>query len=294
MTVVAGMWGLYWLPQRWLLSAGMTGGWGTVAQYAISLVALMPIAIWRLFHNKQIGFRYWASGLLLGSGAIFYANSFLVTDVIRALVFFYLTPVWATLLEVVFLKRIPNWSRVASVTLALSGVWITVGLDVGIPIPIHLGDWFGLLGGLLIAGGAVRTEVERPEGIFPLLFVVIVFCVVVSILQYPLLTDALGAIPTLEETISSLPFLVGISFVLVIPSVAIVFWAPSKIGTGVFGILILSELVVGVISAAVLTDEAFGWREVVGAKLILLAGLVEVSWSRSPEPQTVSPNSVSE
>ena len=119
---------------------------------------------------------------------------------------------------------------------------------------------------------------------------VIVFCVVVSVLQYPLLTDALGAMPTLDDTLSSLPFLLGISLLLVIPSVAIVFWAPSKIGTGVFGILILSELVVGVVSAALLTDEAFGWREVVGATLILLAGLVEVTWSRSPESPTGSPS----
>lgn len=287
--IAAGSWGLYWIPQRLLLEAGLTGGWGTVAQYVISLAVLTPIAIWRLTRGKEIGLQHWACGLLLGSGAIFYANSFLVTDVIRALVFFYLTPLWATLVEAIFLKRLPGWPRAASIVLALSGVWITVGLDVGVPIPVYLGDWFGLIGGLLIAAGAARTEIEQPDGVFPLLFVVIIFCLVAAICQYPLLAQELGAKPTLDTVISSLPFLLGITLLFVIPTTAIIFWSPSKIGTGVFGILILSELVVGVISAALLTDEPFGWQEITGATLILFAGVVEVVLSRPPDTPVASP-----
>ncbi len=281
--IVAGTWGLYWLPQRLLLEAGLSGGWGTVGQYVISLTILTPIAVWRVLNGKSIGLQYWACGLLLGFGAIFYANSFLVTEVIRALIFFYLTPLWATLVEVVFLKRMPRWPRVASIVLALGGVWIAVGLDVGVPIPVYLGDWFGLIGGLLIAAGAARTEIEQPEGVFPLLFIVMIFCLIASIAQYPLLASSLGTIPSFDVVISSLPFLIGIALLFVIPTTAIIFWSPSKIGTGVFGILILSELVVGVVSAALLTDETFGWREAAGATLILLAGVVEVSLNRSAE-----------
>ena len=280
----AGAWGLYWLPQRMLLDAGMTGGWGTVAQYVISLAVLLPIAIWRLLNGKQIGLRHWACGLLLGSGAVFYANSLLVTEVIRALVFFYLTPLWATLIETVFLKRRFGWSRVGTVALALAGVWIAIGTDVGIPVPIYLGDWFGLLAGFLIAAGAARTELEQPDGVFPLLFMVIVFGLIATIYQYPMLSSVIGEIPTLEIAVSSLPFLLGISLLFVLPTTAALFWSPSKIGTGVFGILILSELVVGVISAALLTDETFGWPQAVGATLIVVAGIAEVT-SNSPRQQ---------
>ncbi len=286
--VTAGAWGLYWLPQRMLHEAGLTGGWGTVAQYLISFAILIPFAVWRLHRGESIGLQHWACGLMLGSGAIFYANSFLVTEVIRALVFFYMTPIWATLVEVVFLKRIPRWPRAVSVTMALVGVWITVGLDVGIPIPVNLGDWFGLAGGMLFAAGAARTEIEQPEGVFPLLFIVIFFCLVAAILQYPLLSEALGNIPTTEVVFSNLPFLLGISLLLVLPSTAIIFWSPSRIGTGVFGILILSELVVGVISAALLTDETFGWREATGASLILLAGIYEVASNSSTQTTSTS------
>lgn len=282
--VSAGAWGLYWLPQRWLLDAGMTGGWGTVAQYVISLAVLLPVAAWRLRNGKEIGLRHWACGLLLGSGAIFYANSVLVTEVIRALVFFYLTPFWASLIEVVFLKRRLGWSRIATVSIALAGVWIAVGTEAGVPVPIYLGDWFGLLAGFLIAAGAARTEVEQPEGVFPLLFIVIVFGLIATIYQYPLLAGSIGNIPTLDSTVSSLPLLLGVSLFFVLPTTALIFWSPSKIGTGVFGILILSELVVGVISAALLTDEAFGWPQAVGTALIVIAGVVEVALNKASPP----------
>ena len=158
--VSAGAWGLYWLPQRLLLESGMPGGWGTLGQYLISLCVLLPVAIWRVHKGQQIGLRHWLCGLLLGTGAIFYANSFLVTEVIRALVFFYLAPLWASLIEVLFLKRRLKWSRVGTVTLALAGVWVAVGLEVGIPLPIYLGDWFGLIAGVLITAGAARTEID--------------------------------------------------------------------------------------------------------------------------------------
>ncbi len=289
--VSAGAWGLYWLPQRLLLESGMTGGWGTLGQYLISLCVLLPVAIWRVHKGQQIGLRHWLCGLLLGTGAIFYANSFLVTEVIRALVFFYLAPLWASLIEVLFLKRRLKWSRVGTVTLALAGVWVAVGLEVGIPLPIYLGDWFGLIAGVLITAGAARTEIEQPEGIFPLLFMVIIFGLIATVLQYPLLVDAIGAVPSIQSVLSSLPLLIGISLFFVLPTTAIIFWSPPKIGTGVFGILILSELVVGVISAALLTDEIFGWPQILGTTLILFAGVLEVvSSERSKRSAPLTPD----
>lgn len=42
----------------------------------------------------------------------------------------------------------------------------------------------------------------------------------------------------------------------------------------------LSEVVVGVLSAALLTDEPFGWREATGATLIVLVGITEVALGR--------------
>ena len=71
-----------------------------------------------------------------------------------------------------------------------------------------------------------------------------------------------------------------VALLFVVPTTAVLMWSPPRIGTGVFGILLMSEIVVGVISAALLTDEPFGWREGVGASLITVAGIVEVVLNR--------------
>ena len=120
---------------------------------------------------------------------------------------------------------------------------------------------------------------------------VIIFGLFATVAQYPLLAGALGAMPSIQNVMSSLPLLLGISLFFVLPTTAIIFWSPSKIGTGVFGILILSELVVGVISAALLTDEPFGWPQIVGTALILSAGALEVIASnRSTLEKALKPN----
>ena len=55
-----------------------------------------------------------------------------------------------------------------------------------------------------------------------------------------------------------------------------VIWSPSKIGAGLFSILILSEIIFGTLSTGLLANDPFGLREIIGGGLMLLAGLVEV------------------
>ena len=95
----AGAWGIYWLPQRILVEGGLTGGWGTIAQMIIGFLILLPIAIWKLIKKKETGFGLPVTGLLVGGGFICYALSFLLTDVVRALILFYMTPIWTTIFE---------------------------------------------------------------------------------------------------------------------------------------------------------------------------------------------------
>ena len=54
------------------------------------------------------------------------------------------------------------------------------------------------------------------------------------------------------------------------------FWPPTVLSPARVGILFMTEAVVGIASAAWLTDEPFGWREIAGTALIMGAGLVDV------------------
>ena len=96
----AGAWGIYWLPQRILEDGGLTGGWGTIAQMVIGTLVLLPVCLWRKIKGRSSGFELPLTGFLVGGGFVCYALSFLLTDVVRALILFYMTPVWTTIFEI--------------------------------------------------------------------------------------------------------------------------------------------------------------------------------------------------
>ena len=168
--VAAGAWGVYWIPQRALESAGLTGGWSTLVQYVVPVILLAPIALWRVAHQRPSGFGHPAFGLLFGGGIVCYANSFLLTDVAHTLLLFYLTPVWGTVLEAVVLRRRITPLRVGTVLLALSGIWVVFSQAGGWPIPRNVGDWLALAGGLGVAAGVTIGARSPPPGVFAPLF----------------------------------------------------------------------------------------------------------------------------
>ena len=91
-----------------------------------------------------------------------------------------------------------------------------------------------------------------------------------------LLTEYLGSMPAIESFVSMSLFLFLISVFYFIPTGIVILWAPSKLGAGLCSILFLAEIVVGVISSGILTNEPFGWREIVGSLLIVLGGILAV------------------
>ncbi|MEQ9489739.1 MAG: DMT family transporter [Alphaproteobacteria bacterium] len=296
--IASGAWGVYWLPQRALFDAGMTGAWATIAQFGLCLAIFSPVALYRKIKGLPVGFDQPSVGLLIGGGIVCYSNAFLLTDVVRVLVFFYLTPVWATLFELAFLKIRPGLARAASLGLGLCGAWVVLGGEGGLPLPQNLGDWLAVASGIMMAAGAARSHSIQPEGMFSLQWAYFFYGSVVAVAQIPLLSDVLGPAPMLDAWIHSLPLLLPLAFLFLIPSNAMLILSPSRIGAGLFSILILSELVIGAISAALFADEPFGWREAIGCSLIVLAGLTEVflargAFSHSPRapilPDTKTP-----
>ena len=280
------MWGLFWIPQRALEAGGLTGGWATISQMVIPFVMLLPISLWRLYKGQSFGLEYPLIGLLFGGGIACYANSFLLTDVVRALILFYITPVWTTIFEIVFLRQIPRFYRYITLVLALSGVWIVFGQEGVIPLPQNSGDWIALLGGILIAASAVRMEIKKPEGIYPILFSFFFYGGLFTLIQSYFLSDYLGDAPSIESWVAMMPWLILIAILFHIPTNVVILGAPSRIGAGIFSIIILFEIVVGTFSAAVLTDELIGWREILGSSFIIFAGLTEIIFASKTEEDT--------
>ena len=272
----AGAWGIYWLPQRILEEGGLTGGWGTIAQMIIGFLILIPISIWRMFKGKSSGLELPLTGLLIGGGFICYALSFLLTDVVRALILFYMTPIWTTIFEILFLKKKPGLVRLVTLLLALGGLWIVFSKQTVLPLPENSGDWLAFVGGIIFAGGMIRLEVVKYDGVFPLIFSFFFYGAIFNIFAGFLLVDYLGPMPAIDAFVSMASFLFIISVFYFIPTGIVILWAPSKLGAGLCSILFLSEIIVGVISSSILTNEPFGWREIVGSSMIVLGGILAV------------------
>ena len=259
--ITSGLWGLYWIPQRALEKGGLTGGWGTVSQYAIPLIVLTPLMIWKIFKGKSTGLHLPMIGLFFGGGIACYANSFLLTDVMRVFILFYLMPVWTTIFEMIFFKQQPKWQRGLSLFLALLGLWIVFGKDGNLPFPVNVGDWLALLGGFLCAIGAIKLEEAKSEDITSLMYSFFFYGLLVTLFTSLIFSDAFGAFPEFASLVSMLPFLLILSLVFFIPSNIIILWSPSKIGAGLFSILVLSEIIFGPISAALLAIESKGFSK---------------------------------
>ena len=276
LAISAGAWGIYWLPQRILEEGGLTGGWGTIAQMIIGVILLLPIAIWRKVKGKTTGLEIPLTGFLIGGGFICYALSFLLTDVVRALILFYMTPIWTTIFEILFLKKRPGLERVLTLSLALGGLWIVFSKQTIIPLPENSGDLLALAGGALFSAGLVRLELIKTDGVFPIIFSFFFFGSIFNIVAGFLLKEYLGPVPPIEAFVSMALFLIIISVFYFIPTGIVIFWSPSKLGAGLCSILFLSEIVVGVITSSILTNEPFGWREITGSTLIVVGGVLAV------------------
>ena len=86
--------------------------------------------------------------------------------------------------------------------------------------------------------------------------------------------------PAAAAVAAVLPWLVPALVVLVMAGVFISMWGVPQLSPATTGLLFMTEISVGALSAALFTSEAFGAREITGVLLITAAGLVETVWER--------------
>jgi drug/metabolite transporter (DMT)-like permease len=279
----ASAWGLFWLPLRAFEEHGLSAGWTTLAIFATPALALLPFTIIRLLRGKPFGARHAAAGLLAGGAVALYAESVLLTDVARALILFYVTPVWSTILELLFLKRRMTKARSLALILGLAGLITILGGRTGLPLPQNTGDTLALLSGVVWACGSLwirkSSDVETFENVFSFfLFGSAVALCLVLVLP----GEVIGTPPDSAVMQDLFLWLVVAAVAFMIPVIWGLLWGAKHLDPGRLGILLQMEAVVGIGSAALLTDEPFGAVEVLGTLLVIGAGVADVLGSRNP------------
>src|SRR5688572_32747884 len=98
------------------------GLWVTLAVVAIAALPLLPLLLKArgLERRDQVGL-FWIAAFI-GVSYAFYTASLTTTQVSRAILLFYMAPVWGTLLEVFVLRR--------PLTLRRGGA-LTLGFEIG-------------------------------------------------------------------------------------------------------------------------------------------------------------------
>ena len=155
------VWGVFWIPLRALDAAGVSGAWATVFYYAAPLAVLLPFVAVRFRHLQAGGLRLQLTGIAAGTSMVLYADAVLHTEVIRAMLLYYLTPVWSFALAWVWLKERIDATRMVTIALGLSGMLIILGVDSGMPWPRNGGDWMGLASGIVWALAAVLMRGQK-------------------------------------------------------------------------------------------------------------------------------------
>jgi drug/metabolite transporter (DMT)-like permease len=149
--VASAAWGLFWIPLRAFESQGLAPAWATLAQFLAPLLALLPLAVYRLAHRMPAGAQQYQTGLLMGSAVALYLQSLLLTDVARALILFYAMPAWGTLVEVSLLHRPFTKRRALALLLSLSGMLAILSAHGGSSTSANLGDLLALVSGIIFS-----------------------------------------------------------------------------------------------------------------------------------------------
>ena len=272
--VCGAIWGVFWVPLHWFASQGVGGAWVALIFNAMAMLSALP---WLLRRDVWAGAADQAlTGLLLGTAFSLYTVSLVLTDVVHAILLFYLTPVWSTLAGRVFLRQRLSPSRILAMAMGFAGLAAVLGVKDGIPLPRNWGDGLALVSGMLWAAGTLRSF-HRPT--------LKVAMPVFSFAAGGFLSSAviLGAAAALSLPLAEpghmrdmLPWIMLLGLIIFVPPNFLVLWAAQRIDSARVGILLMTEVLFGTISAGLLSGQPFTLAEGVGTALIVSAGLIEV------------------
>lgn len=265
--LTASLWGLVWYPLRLLEQQGLSGLWLSLSSYG---AVLLPGLIWlaarlRAWPGHTVSFAVMT--LAIGWCNVAFVLAVLDGTVVRVLLLFYLSPLWALLLGWVMLGERPGRLAGGVFVLSIAGALIMLWDEsIGLPWPRSEADWLAVSSGFAFSLGNVMIrrmgEVDLGlKAVANWLGVVLVAAVWIALggVTVPLVTPATWAGAVLLGWLGF--FIMTVS----------VIYGVTHMPVHRSAVILLFELVVGAVSSLLLTDEVVRTREWIGGGLILLA-----------------------
>ncbi len=215
------------------------------------------------------------TSIALGGAAFaLYSIGFLYGKVALVVLLWFFSPVWSVLIARYLLRvQVPRL-RLFAIAVGLGGLFIMLGGDGGFPVPGNLGEWMAFVGGLIWAFATAGMRLKSDVKPLPSAFLFSLGATVTSLLSAPFLEP----FPTISEGgLSDIAikvlFTAGFWWVL---SIAALMWAAVRLDPARVGILLMTEVVFGAVTAAMFAGESLSMSELVGGGLVILSGLLEV------------------
>ena len=276
-------WGLTWLPLKTLNDMGLDSTHLILIAFVSGAVVLSPwLYQQRQFWREKIGIM-----ILIGiSGGI--ANAAFQTaishgDVIRVMILFYLLPVWSVLGGRIILGEKIGLMRIVSVLMCLAGAFLI--LDVW-----HT-SWRGItwIDVLAIASGmglATTNILFRFTPNIPALskiWFMFIGCSLIIAFSMLLTSPQTTSIPVVSILWAIVYGALWLTMITIGTQ-----WAVTRIEAGRSAVIIVTELVVAVVSVALLAGEPLKLYEILGGLLVMSAAVLEGARSEESEVQGIA------
>lgn len=271
--ISSSVWGLLWIPLRWLDDLGYKDLWSTFAFMVIPILPLLIFAWRRMRKDTQHMPIYLLAGGLIGAGFGLYCTGLVIGSVTKTTLLFYLTPVWTSVLGMIFLGEKATISRWLANILGLTGCVLILGINTG-NIVLQGADALGFLAGLAWAFGGVAIR-RFPQADY--VTMVLWQYILGAIMTLAVIALIATPPPSLSQTIDGMPIAI-LTAAVFLPTMILIFRISQYTSPGLVALLMMSEVVFAVLSAMLLLDETMTILQWAGAICILsTGGLVALS-----------------
>jgi drug/metabolite transporter (DMT)-like permease len=269
------MWGLTWWPLKFFHGQGIDGLALILVGYGAVALVTLPW-LWRE-RRAYRGERHLALLMVFlgGYANLAFAEAMIYGEVVRAMMLFYLAPVWGVLGGRVFLGERLDWQRTLGVVLALGGAFLVLGAWQTLATPPGAVDLLALTAGMAFALNNVTCRAAQRVPVPTKTGVTFIGCAIMA-----------GALMLLDQ--ASLPsanaldwsLLAGFGLGWLLLATLGTAWAVTHMEAGRASVILIIELLAAVVSATLIGGETLEANELAGGVLIFSAALLEARRTR--------------
>lgn len=276
--VSATLWGLSWWPLKYFHQQGVAALTLTLVAYgAVALVLLPRLWIERPRWREQPRLLLLMT-LLGGYANLAFAQAMIHGEVVRAMMLFYLAPLWGVLGARLFLGETIDGRRWLGMGLALGGAFLVLGGWNLLDLPPSFVDLLAISAGVAFAFNNVSCRAAQRIPVGSKTAAVFLGC---ALMALAMMAARPAAIPSAPGPIWLWLAAFGLFWLLLATLAGN--WGVTFTETGRASVILTLELAVATLSATLLGEEVLAAHEWIGGGLIFAAALLEARRAGVPQ-----------